>query len=110
MNNILQLSQNRLLLEDMRVMLCADALAVARSTLHFLTFAHTRASTFYVPDSCGPGRSSRRDRVHNDVLPLPTRNPDNTTLLLIEKPDVEVGGGEAVQHHRGIYKGIHYAC
>ena len=75
-------------MEDLRTMLCADALALARSSLHFLTLAHTRASTIYLPVSCGPGKYRRKSRIANGLEPK--KNPDNATLLVLEKPEAEV--------------------
>eukprot|EP00752_Nemacystus_decipiens_P014979 g13337.t1 len=51
--------QNRPLLTDVREMLCADALATSRSSMSFLTFAHTRANVFFVPSPCGKGSYRR---------------------------------------------------
>lgn len=65
-------------------MLCADALAVSRSSLNFLTFAHSRAMRFYIPGKCGPGTYRR---MRNGPMKA---TPDNTTLLLLEKPEAEV--------------------
>lgn len=73
---------------DVRSMLCADGLAISRSTLHFLTFGHTRAKHFFVPSECGPGTYTRKTRVRMDGTKKP--NPNNTTLLCTEKPDAEV--------------------
>eukprot|EP00904_Undaria_pinnatifida_P004120 jgi/Undpi1/13709/HiC_scaffold_9.g03362.m1 len=86
------LLHDRPLLDDLRAMLCADGLAAARSSLHFLTFAHTTASTLYLPDSCGPGTYTRQTRPQN--AGLQKRSPDNATLLVLEKPGVEVYGIE----------------
>ncbi|CAM9527243.1 unnamed protein product [Hapterophycus canaliculatus] len=83
--------RDRDLLTDIRSMLCADGLAISRSTLHFLTFAHTRAKYLFVPSECGPGsytRGQREDRATGKKKP----NPNNTTLLCIENPDTEVYG------------------
>eukprot|EP00904_Undaria_pinnatifida_P009744 jgi/Undpi1/58/HiC_scaffold_1.g00058.m1 len=82
------LHHERRLVEDLRTMLCADALALARSSLHFLTLAHTRASTIYLPVSCGPGKYRRKSRIANGLEPK--KNPDNATLLVLEKPEAEV--------------------
>ncbi|CAN0065728.1 unnamed protein product, partial [Laminaria digitata] len=84
------LHYDRPFVEDLRAMLCADALAVSRSSLHFLTFGHSRASRFYLPGSCGPGHYMRQSRFPNDGLAK--RKPDNTTLLMLEKPEAEVCG------------------
>ena len=78
------LAQNRSLLEDVREMLCADALVTSRSSMSFLTFAHTRASVFFVPSPCGKG-SFRRMKNSPVKATL-----DNTTLLLLERPHAEV--------------------
>ena len=84
-------------------MLCSDALAVSRSSVHFLTFPHTRATTFFVPDSCGPGRYMRRSYAGSG--PPIKKTPDNATLLLIEKPWAEVGERELVQHVQRVEHG-----
>ncbi|CAM9136086.1 unnamed protein product [Ectocarpus sp. 12 AP-2014] len=81
-----RLFKNRPLLEDVREMLCADALATSRSSMSFLTFAHSRATTFFVPTPCGNGGFRRMRR------PPVKATFDNTTLLLLEKPDAEVYG------------------
>lgn len=65
-------------------MLCADGLATAKSSLSFLTFAHTRATSFYIPGRCGPGISARTKKSHGKPY------FDNTTLLSLEKPNAEV--------------------
>lgn len=75
-------------MDDIQAMLCADGLAISRSTLHFLTFAHTRAKHHFVPSECGPGTYTRKSRKKLDGTKKP--NPNNTTLLCIEKPDAEV--------------------
>ncbi|CAM9853875.1 unnamed protein product [Scytosiphon promiscuus] len=82
--------KNRDLLTDIRAMLCADGLAIARSTLHFLTFAHTRAKHLFVPSECGPGYYARGTTAGSNPRKKP--NPNNTTLLCIENPDAEVYG------------------
>lgn len=69
-------------------MLCADGLATSRSTLHFLTVAHSRAKHIFVPSECGPGAYKRSTRDLGALSPKP--NPNNTTLMCIEKPDAEV--------------------
>ena len=68
---------------------CADGLAVSRSTLHFLTFAHKRARHYYyfVPSECGPGTYTRKTRVPTDGTKKPS--PNTTTLLCLEKPEAE---------------------
>lgn len=71
-------------------MLCADGLAASRSTLHFLTFAHTRAKHIFLPSECGPGTYARGSRVPRDKGPRKKPNPNNATLLCIENPDTEV--------------------
>lgn len=71
-------------------MLCADGLAISRSTLHFMTFAHTRAKHYFVPSECGPGTYTRQTRAKLDGTKKP--NPNNTTLLCIENPEAEVNG------------------
>lgn len=86
------LSQNRDLLTDIQAMLCADGLAISRSTLHFLTFAHSRATHYFVPSACGPGTYTRKTRRSNDGTKKP--NPNNTTLLCIERPGAEVTNTE----------------
>lgn len=45
-------TQNRSIGEDLRSMMCADALATARSTLICLTTFHTTATTIYEPSEC----------------------------------------------------------
>ncbi|CAM9769158.1 unnamed protein product [Scytosiphon promiscuus] len=77
---------NRTLLTDTREMLCADALAGSRSSISFLTFAHSRATTFFLPSSCGKGSFRRMKFAHVKAT------LDNTTLLLLEKPQAEVYG------------------
>ena len=93
--------QDRPFVDDLRTMLCADALAVSRSSLHFLTFAHSRASTFYLPGSCGRGRHKRQ--IHSKRDGLPKRNPDNATLLLVEKPEAEVCGHKTYKRLVRVY-------
>ncbi len=78
--------QNRPLLDDLRAMLCADGLAVSRSSLHFFTFAHSRAETLIMPNSCGSGTYSTESRARHTEEAVLT----NTTLVVIEKPDAEV--------------------
>ena len=46
------LIQERDIVDDLRAMLCADALATSRSTLGGVTIYHTRASTVYFPCTC----------------------------------------------------------
>lgn len=75
-------------MSDIKDMLCADGLAISRSTLHFLTFGHSRAKHYFVPSECGPGTYKRSTRAKGDGTPKP--NPNNTTLLCMEKPDAEV--------------------
>ncbi len=70
---------------DIREMLCADALAITRSSLSLLTVAHSRASVFFVPDQCGNGRFKRMQN------PPVKAAFDNTTLLVLERPHAEVG-------------------
>ncbi|CAM9769228.1 unnamed protein product [Scytosiphon promiscuus] len=83
-----KLFKNRSLLEDVREMLCANALATSRSSMSFLTFAHSRATTFFVPSQCGKGAFRRMKH------PPVKASFDNTTLLLLEKPEAEVYGIE----------------
>lgn len=45
-------SQNRSMDEDLRSMMCADGLGIARSTLSPLTTYHTTASRIYGPFEC----------------------------------------------------------
>lgn len=81
------------MLTDIRAMLCADGLAISRSTLHFLTFAHSRAKHLMIPSECGPGWYARGLKDERSVEKHGIRkkpNPNNTTLLCIEKPDTEV--------------------
>ncbi|CAM9683830.1 unnamed protein product [Ascophyllum nodosum] len=80
--------KNRDLLDDLRTMSCADGVVMSRSSLHFMTTVLTRASTFYMPSECGPGRYNRASKraPHSKVA------QENTTLLLLEKPDAEVYG------------------
>lgn len=65
-------------------MLCADALAITRSSLSLLTVAHSRASVFFVPNRCGSGRFRRMKD------PPVKATFDNTTLLVLERPHAEV--------------------
>ncbi|CAN0389040.1 unnamed protein product [Ascophyllum nodosum] len=44
--------KERDVVDDLRAMLCADALATSRSTLGEVTMYHTRASTVYFPCTC----------------------------------------------------------
>eukprot|EP00903_Cladosiphon_okamuranus_P018343 g16875.t1 len=81
-----RLFKNRSLLTDVREMLCADALATSRSSMSFLTFAHTRATSFFVPSPCGKGAFRRMKN------PPVKATFDNTTLLLLERPHAEVFG------------------
>eukprot|EP00752_Nemacystus_decipiens_P012369 g10964.t1 len=81
-----RLFKNRSLLTDVREMLCADALATSRSSMSFLTFAHTRANVFFVPSPCGKGSFRRMKN------PPVKATFDNTTLLLLERPYAEVFG------------------
>ncbi|CAM9853944.1 unnamed protein product [Scytosiphon promiscuus] len=83
--------KDRDLLTDIRAMLCADGLAISRSTLHFLTFAHTRAKHLFVPSECGPGTYARGHREEQDTRKKKP-NPNNTTLLCIENSETEVYG------------------
>lgn len=77
--------QNRPLLDDLQTMLCADALAMGRTSLNFLTFGHTRATTIFVPSQCGKGNYRIGDLSHKATY-------ENTTLLVSEKPDGEIYG------------------
>ncbi|CAM9677107.1 unnamed protein product [Scytosiphon promiscuus] len=89
------LHKDRDLLTDIRAMLCADGLAMSRSTLHFFTFAHTRAKHLMVPHECGPGsyaRGLRDDRNGDKDTTKKKPVPNNTTLLCIENPDIEIYG------------------
>ena len=54
-----------------------------------MTTVLTRASTFYMPSECGPGRYNRASKraPHSKVA------QENTTLLLLEKPDAKVRSG-----------------
>lgn len=76
--------QNRPLLTDLQAILCADALALSKSSLHFLSLAHSRATTFYFPNECGPGTYHRGSSMRYRCV------PDNTTLMLMERPQSEV--------------------
>lgn len=76
--------QNRPLFEDVREMLCADAIATARSSINFLTFAHTKANAFFLPSPCGDGTYRRMKH------PPAKATYDNTTLLQLERPGAEV--------------------
>lgn len=81
-------AKNRDWLVDLRAMFCANGLAASRSSLHLLTFAHTRATHLFVPGECGPGTYQRRTRVEGDDTAKIVQ--DNTTLLVMEKPDAKV--------------------
>lgn len=81
---MVSLTQNRSLLEDVRTMLCADGLVLSRSSLGFLTLGHTKATKVFVPSPCGPGRYRRQKNW------MAVATPENTTLIMLEKPDAEV--------------------
>ena len=51
-NSILFVVQNRSMEEDLRSMMCADGLALARSTLVSLTGFHSKAKRIYGPIEC----------------------------------------------------------
>lgn len=85
----LDFQQDRDLLTDLRDMLCADALAVSKSSLHVLNFAHARAKIFFVPVKCGPGTFKLATRIPGEKVAM--FHEDNTTLLHLEKPQAEVG-------------------
>lgn len=65
-------------------MLCADALAVSKSTFNFLTLAHTRAEIFYVPDACNHGKLPHTGRYYVESM------REVAPLLLNERPQAEV--------------------
>ncbi|CAM9891977.1 unnamed protein product [Pylaiella littoralis] len=83
-----RLFHNRTLLEDVKEMLCADALAASKTSLNFLTSAHSRANVFFFPTPCGKGLYKRMKD------PPVKASFQNTTLLLLEKPGAEVFGIE----------------
>lgn len=64
-------------------MLYADALVSARTSLNFLTFAHSRTTKFFVPSSCGSGLFRRMKH------PPGKHTFENVTLLALEKPYAE---------------------
>lgn len=69
-------------------MLCADGLAVARSSINVLTFGHSRAGILFLPWKCGHGTFKLESR--NKGIRVAMFHQDNITLLLLEKPNVEV--------------------
>lgn len=71
-------------LEVLDAVLCAESLALSRSNLGFFVLAHSKAERFYLPTSCGSGT---KGRMRNSAV---ERSPDNTTLLLLERPTTEV--------------------
>ncbi|CAM9892522.1 unnamed protein product [Pylaiella littoralis] len=81
-----QLFHTRTLREDLREMLCADALATSRTSLNFLTSSHSRANVLFFPTPCGKGLFKRMKH------PPVKASLDNTTLLLLERPGAEVFG------------------
>lgn len=64
-------------------MLCADALAMSRSSTHLMTTAHTRASCFFLPKECGAGSYHRG---YHDVKIA----AENSIVLQLERPYAEV--------------------
>lgn len=78
------LCKNRPLILDLQDMLCADALAVSKSTLHFLSLAHTRAQTFFVPDGCDYGEVPHQGRFYVQSI------RKIAMMLLKERPHAEV--------------------
>lgn len=86
---------NRSLYEDVKDMICADGLVLARSSLGILTSSLTKARSFFIPFECGPGTfrracgSSCGSKKHHGIS-FPT--PDNTTALIEEYPTADVYG------------------
>lgn len=76
--------QNRTLSEDIKTLLCADGLVLARSSFSLLIVPHSRATKFFLPGPCGPGefRYERNRHVQARV--------ENTTQLMLERPGAEV--------------------
>lgn len=64
--------------------MCADALAISVSTLHYLTLSHSRATKFFMPGEC---------KVNQEIE---TKRPNIATLkdvaakIVAERPDAEV--------------------
>ena len=81
-----QFFNSRSLYDDIRGMICADGIVIARSSLSFLTLAHTKADSLFVPSTCGPGTYYRKSNPNT----FPT--PDNTTFLVEEMPQSDVYG------------------
>ena len=52
MHRNLQPTQNRSMEEDLKAMMCADGLGIARSTIIALTAFHSKASRIYGPFRC----------------------------------------------------------
>lgn len=72
-------------------MLCADALAASKTSLNFLTSAHSRANVYFFPTPCGEGLFKRMQN------PPVKASLQNTTLLLLEKPGAEVRGEDVLR-------------
>lgn len=77
-------SKNRPLMWDLQEMLCADALAVSKSTLHLLTLGHTRAEIFFLPDACSHGSLPHTGRYYVESL------RELAKVVLTERPYAKV--------------------
>lgn len=91
---------SRSLYDDVKSMICADGVVIARSSLSFLTLAHTKANSLFIPSTCGTGTYHRKSNPNT----FPT--PDNTTFLVEEKPYSDVYGIEfGVSSDYSVFKG-----
>ena len=84
------LTQERDVVDDLRAMLCADALATSRSTLGEVTMYHTRASTVYFPCTCDgegsefgltPKRVIDARSIHEENFKVRRRRPGLRCLI-----------------------------
>ena len=67
MHRNLQPTQNRSMEEDLKAMMCADALGIAKSTINSLTAFHGNASRIYSPSDCRGGMLKKLAKIHPKV-------------------------------------------
>lgn len=68
----------------MKALMCADALAISVSTLHFLTLSHSKATKFFMPGECKVNREIEMKRPSIVTL------RDMASRIVAERPDAEV--------------------
>ncbi|CAN0165683.1 unnamed protein product [Pylaiella littoralis] len=99
---------NRTLGEDLQAMICADSLAMAGSTLRFLTGWHSKATRIYAPSKCTP-KVSLHARQREGIEVFGSNMPSDYSVFEIwentpeQRSENEVlrakGGGAGRSHH-----------